>query len=81
MFTKEDITKEIQKNDIIQIITPFWNGGIGQCGKIEENYITVVPVKDETYREEYQSITHEVILPIEDIHVLIKVNQEEIKND
>ncbi len=81
MFKKEDIKKEVQKDDIIQVITPFWNGGIGQCDKIEDNYITVVPVKDEAYREEYQSITHSVILPIEDIHVLIKVNKEEIKND
>ena len=74
------IIKEITKGDIIQVISQYWNGGVGQIHKITDDYIILIPIEDTP--EEYQSITHEVILPLDDVKVIIKVNKEEIpKND
>ena len=74
------IKEEIINGDIIQIISQYWNGGVGQIHKITDDYIILVPIADAP--EEYQSITHEVILPLNDVKVIIKVNKEEIpKND
>ena len=81
MFKYENLKKDIKKKDLIQVVTPYFNGGIGQLGDLNENYIKIVPVNDEDHKEEYQSVTHEVLLPIEDLKVVIKVNTKEIIKD
>ena len=81
MFKYATLKNNIKTKDIIQVITPHFNGGIGQLEKLTEDCLTLVPIEDETFKEEYQSITHEVLLPLDDVKVIIKVNIKEIMKD
>ena len=74
MFKYTTIKNTIKITEIIQVITPHFNGGIGQLHKLSEDCLPLIPIQDEKFKEEYQSITHEVILPLDEVKVIIRVN-------
>lgn len=81
MIPYKGLIEIANEGDCVQIITEHFNGGISAVKKITDSYIWLEPIDDEELSPEYGSITHEVIIPIYEIRLIIKVNLEEIKNE
>ena len=51
------------------------------CLTINDSFIKLTPFEDEALTEESGSIAHEIIFPLKEIKLLIKVNMEVIKEN
>ena len=80
-MNKKDLKTEIKKGEIVQIITDSFNGGVGKLDTINDSFIKLTPFEDEALTEESGSIAHEIIFPLKEIKLLIKVNMEVIKEN
>tara|TARA_B110000196_G_C20922939_1_gene556139 strand:+ start:422 stop:673 length:252 start_codon:yes stop_codon:yes gene_type:complete len=78
MFQYKDLKDTIKENQAIQIITKDFNGGLCQLINLTENYIHVGPLNSPD-RETFGSVTQQVILPLEQITVILIIDLNELK--
>lgn len=57
-FTKEELEKTIEINDVIQIVTPFL-AGVGFLKRLDDNTLVLAPLDEQTI-EDYTPKTKEV---------------------
>tara|TARA_R100000152_G_C6577607_1_gene42623 strand:- start:143 stop:403 length:261 start_codon:yes stop_codon:yes gene_type:complete len=82
MINPKEILNDLQPGDRVQVISEHFNGGVGVLNKICESYIYIKPfIDDENTEPEYGSITHDVLFPISEIKLIIKINMEATKTN
>ena len=80
MLNSKELINDLQPGEHVQVITEHFNGGVGILKEIHESYIYVCPFSnDEDTSPEFGSITHDVIFPINEIKLIIKINMEATK--
>ena len=78
MFQYKDIKEIIKKEDVLQVNTSDFNGGLCKLIKLTESYIHVGPLSSPD-KENFGSISHEALLPLELVTVILKIDLNELK--
>jgi hypothetical protein len=78
MFQYKDIKDVITKEDVLQVITSDFNGGLCKLINLTETYIHVGPLASPD-KENFGSISHEALLPLELVTVILKIDLNELK--
>lgn len=87
MLDSQELIADLNEGDYIQVITEHFNGGVGKLRSIHSSYLYVEPfdlLKEGAEDNPSLSISQDIIFPIEEIKLLIKVtniNAEENKNE
>ena len=83
MLDPKELLSDLSPGDYVQVITEQFNGGVGKLRSIHETYIYVEPFDLEVGENEVLSISQEILFPITEIKLIIKVTnitEETFKN-
>ncbi len=78
MCQYNELKDRITTNDTLQIITKNFNGGLCRMIELKENYIHVGPLASPD-KENFGSVTQEVLLPLDLITVILIIDLRELK--
>jgi len=82
--TFKDITKMLNKGDVIQIISEHLNGGMGKIVDILPTFLILGPHKDKMLEEQYgPGVLFTTAVPLEEIKLIltiVPVNNAEVVN-
>ena len=86
MLNSKELLADVKPGDYIQVITEHFNGGVGKLRSIHESYLYVEPfdLHSDNEEEPNLSISQDIMFPISEIKLLIKVtniNVEEKENE